>query len=197
MGRRTPHIPAGLTKSPAFWIILVIGITIYFFTKKAETKHENDTIGETSINISSIKEIAEWEFLTVQCEEFIDTTVKRMIADDRFARIYTGTIRLGMDMKKARKNWIVCRHDTAHIYLPKVEILDKDFIDEAQSRTFYESGKMSATIKNRMYSKAKREMKRRALTKQNIKTAEENAEAQFRYIFSNLGYKVIKIEMKR
>ena len=195
---RTSQIPVSWAKSPIFWVILVIGLVVLYFIKKAEVKDQNEgKIRETAIDITSIKTIAEWEFLTIQTEEFIDTTIVRTLSNDQFARIYRGTIRLGMDMQKARKNWIVCKHDTAYIYLPAVEILDKEFIDEANTRTFYESGRMTATLKNKMYSKAKRTMKARAFTKQNIKMAEDNAKQQFKTMFNALGFKVVKVEIKK
>ncbi|MBP5454958.1 MAG: DUF4230 domain-containing protein [Paludibacteraceae bacterium] len=184
-------IPKAIIMSPIFWILLVIGFALLYFTKNFEITKSNK-IEETSIDITAIKDISEWEFLTIQREEFIDTTLR----SKQLACIYTGTIRLGLNMKHAKKKWAVCSHDTARLELPAIEILDNNFIDEASTRTFYSKGNISASLKEGMYREAKRQMKAKALTSENIRTAETNAKDQFSRIFKNLGFNVVLIQME-
>lgn len=177
--------------SPIFWILLVVGFGILYFTNNLEIQKKTK-IEETAIDITSVKEISEWEFLTIQREEFLQSSNSRA----KLACIYTGTIRLGLNMKHAKKNWAKCSNDTARLELPAIEILDRDFIDEANTRTFHSEGKVSATMKETMYRDAKRQMKEKALTPENIKAAETNAKEQFTHLFKSLGFKHIEIQME-
>ena len=56
-------------------------------------------IDVTPTQIVSIKAIGEWEFLSVSAEELVDTVRKGLFSNDELARIYFGTLRLGIDMR--------------------------------------------------------------------------------------------------
>lgn len=174
-------------------ILLAIGWFAYNYFSGEKAVESKEQI-EMSTEITSIKEIAEWEFLTVEVEEFEDTVIPRMIiTDDQFVRIYKGTARLGVDMKEADSNWVACSGDTATLLLPQIKILDENIIDDMQTRTFYESGKMTPAIKEALYEKAKRDMRKRALSDENVAAAKENAKAQFSYMFHSMGYSTVNI----
>ena len=51
----------------------------------------------TPQQIESIRAIGQWEFLAISNEELVDTTRKGIFTDDHLARIYYGTVRLGID----------------------------------------------------------------------------------------------------
>ena len=156
----------------------------------------DDTIGDTPTQIQSIKAIGEWEFLSISNEELVDTVRKGLLKDDQLVRIYYGTLRLGINMHQAKPHWLTAQGDTVTAILPKVGLLDKDFIDEARTKSFYESGRWTPQDREALYRKAYRQMLRRCLTKANLQTAQENAEAQFGKMLRSLGYKeaVIRFE---
>ena len=156
----------------------------------------DDTIGDTPTQIQSIKAIGEWEFLSISNEELVDTVRKGLLKDDQLVRIYYGTLRLGINMHQARPHWLTVQGDTVTAILPKVGLLDKDFIDEARTKSFYESGRWTPQDREVLYRKAYRQMLRRCLTKANLQTAQDNAEAQFGKMLRSLGYKeaVIRFE---
>lgn len=156
----------------------------------------DDTIGDTPTQIQSIKAIGEWEFLSISNEELVDTVRKGLLKDDQLVRIYYGTLRLGINMHQARPHWLTAQGDTVTAILPKVGLLDKDFIDEARTKSFYESGRWTPQDREALYRKAYRQMLRRCLTKANLQTAQDNAEAQFGKMLRSLGYKeaVIRFE---
>ena len=156
----------------------------------------DDTIGDTPTQIQSIKAIGEWEFLSISNEELVDTVRKGLLKDDQLVRIYYGTLRLGINMHQARPHWLTVQGDTVTAILPKVGLLDKDFIDEARTKSFYESGRWTPQDREVLYCKAYRQMLRRCLTKANLQTAQDNAEAQFGKMLRSLGYKeaVIRFE---
>lgn len=158
----------------------------------------DDKINETPTQIESIRNIGEWEFLSISNEELIDTVRKGLFSDDHLVRIYYGTLRLGVDMHKASPRWIKISGDTITAKLPKVGLLGNNFIDEARTKSFYESGTWKAKDREALYKKAHRQMLKRCMTKANLKAAQENAEAQFRQMFMALGYKhvIIKFEKK-
>lgn len=177
-------------------LLLVVGVGLaLFFFLRGRSEEEQQSQVEMAVEITSVKEIAEWEFLTVEMEEFEDTVIPRMIiSDDQFARIYKGTARLGVDMKEAASDWLITSHDTVWIKLPDIRILDEDIIDDTQTRTFYENGKITPAIKSALYERAKRDMRLRALSKENLSAASENAKAQFTYMFRSMGFKTVLFE---
>ena len=156
----------------------------------------DEQINVTPEQIESIKAIGEWEFLAIADEELVDTVRKGIFSDDHLVRIYYGTVRLGINMHQAKPHWLTAQGDTVTAILPKVGLLDKDFIDEARTKSFYESGRWTPQDREALYRKAYRQMLRRCLTKANLQTAQENAEAQFGKMLRSLGYKeaVIRFE---
>ena len=118
---------------------------------------------------------------------------KALLGDKQLAQIYTGTVRLGIDMKKAPDDWFTAKGDTAVLYLPTVELLDKNFIDEAQTKAFYEKGTWRAEDKSKLYAIAYRKMMARCLTVDNLRAARQQATAQFSQIFFAFGYKYVII----
>ena len=154
----------------------------------------DDKIDSTPTQIESIRSIGEWEFLSISNEELVDTVRKGLLSDDHLVRIYYGTLRLGVNMKQAGPRWINVSGDTLTATLPKVGLLDKNFIDEARTKSFYESGTWKAKDREALYMKAYRQMLRRCLTPANIKTAQDNAEAQFKKMFLAMGYSHVIIK---
>jgi hypothetical protein len=154
----------------------------------------DNRIGITPEQIQSIKAIGEWEFLSIADEEMVDTMRKGLFSDDHLVRIYYGTLRLGINLNQARPDWLETHGDTIVATLPKIALIDNDFIDEARTKPFYESGRWTAADREAMYRQAHRKMKLHSLTPANIKSAENNAELQFRRMFSAMGYNTVIIK---
>ena len=167
-------------------ILAVVLLLAGFFWVRDLTKDDHFTLGsDTQINVTptqimSIKAIGEWEFLAVNAEELVDTVRKGFFSDDELVRIYYGTLRLGIDMSQLEPEWIEAGGDSVMLMLPKVGLLDTDFIDEARTKPFFESGRWSAEAKEAMYKKAYRQMKAHCLTKENLQAAQANGEEQMR-----------------
>jgi len=183
-------------------VILVVVIVLFFWVKSAMKDNyislsSSEAIEPTPTQIQSIKDIGEWEFLSVSAEEMVDTVRKGFISDDELVRIYYGTLRLGIDMQKMEPGWIVTKGDSLEMTLPKVRLLDKDFIDEAKTKSFYESGKWSPKDRETLYQKAYRQMIQHCLTKENLEAAQSNGEAQMRNMMQQLGYKNITIRIEK
>lgn len=150
----------------------------------------------TPTQIQSIKAIGEWEFLSVSAEELVDTVRKGLITNDELARIYYGTLRIGIDMHEVKPGWVETKGDSVAMTLPAIGLLDEDFIDEARTRPFYESGKWKATDREALYWKAHRMMKRHCLTKENLQAAEANGREQFESMLRSMGYSNVKISFR-
>ena len=153
----------------------------------------NEDINITPEQITSIKAIGEWGFLAVASEELVDTVRKGILSDDHLARIYYGTVRLGINMHQVEPRWIVATGDSITVTLPQPGLLDKDFIDEARTKSFYESGKWSHQDREKLYQKAYRQMLSHSLTKENLDNARENGEAQFRRMMKTMGFEHVGI----
>lgn len=156
----------------------------------------NGQIGLTPTQIQSVKDIGEWEFLAINNEELVDTVRKGLFKDDQLVRIYYGTLRLGIDLSKAADGWIRSQGDSVVVTLPKVELLSHDFIDEARTKAFYESGKWSAADREALYRKAQRQMLAHCLTPQNLRSAQVNAEMQFRKMLKTMGFNHVSIQFE-
>ena len=153
----------------------------------------DDKIDITPEQIRSVAAIGEWEFLSVSDEEFVDTVRKGFISEDKLARIYVGTLRLGVDMHRVKPGWLSVKHDTLKAVLPNIQLLDHRFIDEANTRSFFESGSWSAADRESLYQRAYNQMIARCMTPENLKTAEQNARVQFEKLFVSMGYRQINI----
>ena len=87
-------------------VCAVIYFTIRTVTATGADIEVDQRIGITPTQIASIKQIGQWEFLSVSDEEMVDTTRNRFFADDELVRIYYGTLRLGIDMNEVKNQWI-------------------------------------------------------------------------------------------
>ena len=183
-------------------ITVIILLLAGFFWLRDLTKDDHISLGSdtqidvTPTQIMSIKAIGEWEFLAVNAEELVDTVRKGFFSDDELVRIYYGTLRLGIDMSQLEPEWIEASGDSVMLMLPKVGLLDTDFIDEARTKPFFESGKWKPEDKEAMYKKAYNQMKAHCLTKENLQAAEANGEEQMRNMMRSMGFKNIKITWK-
>lgn len=153
----------------------------------------DDRIDITPEQIESIRAIGEWEFLSVSDEEMVDTVRRGFFSDDRLARIYYGTMRLGIDMRELTSDRITVSGDTVTILMPPIRLLDDNFIDEARTRAFHESGRWSADDREAMYRRAAARMKQKGLTQENIRSAETNADVQLRDMMKAMGFATVVV----
>ncbi|MBP3787032.1 MAG: DUF4230 domain-containing protein [Prevotella sp.] len=154
----------------------------------------DEQINVTPEQIESIKAIGEWEFLAIADEELVDTVRKGIFSDDHLVRIYYGTVRLGINMHHVEPGWIKASGDSIEVTLPKIGLLDRDFIDEARTKSFHESGRWKPEAREALYKKAYQKMLRHCVTPENIRSAQQNGDAQFRHMMKTMGYEHIKIQ---
>lgn len=181
-------------------IIVVVLLAVWIYRSLGDARLEmgaDDSIGLTPTQIESIKAVGEWEFLSISTEELVDTTRKRLFSDDHLVRIYYGTLRLGVNMKQVEPDWIKQRNDTLFLTLPEVGLLDKDFIDEARTKSFFESGTWKAEDREALYKQAYWKMRAHCLTPTNLSTAEDNARESFRKLLRSMGYQKVDIRFKQ
>jgi hypothetical protein len=156
----------------------------------------DEGINITPQQITSIKAIGEWEFLSIANEELVDTVRKGLFSDDHLARIYYGTVRLGINLHQVEPGWIESKGDSLVVTLPAVGLLDRDFIDEARTKSFFESGQWSHQDRDALYRKAYRQMLEHSLTKENINSARENGKEQFRRMMKAIGFDRVHVRFK-
>lgn len=176
-------------------LLLVVVILVLWWLLFAEKDNHialevDDGIDVTPQQIESIRAIGQWEFLSITTEELVDTVRKGFISDDHLARIYYGTLRLGIDMSRVQ---LEARGDTVVATLPRVTLLDSNFIDEARTKAFFESGNWNPAAREALYRKARRQMLKHSLTRENLATARQNADAQLRQLLRSMGYNNITI----
>ncbi len=181
----------------ALALLLILGIVIWTVRSIKSTSVTISTDNQIDITperITSIKSIGEWEFLSISNEELVDTVRKGFISDDHLVRIYYGTIRLGINLHQLEPGWFTkASNDSLIITLPPIGLLDRDFIDEAQTKSFYETGKWSHQDREALYRKAYRQMLNHSLTPENLRQAQENGETLFLRMMKSMGYKHVSI----
>jgi len=184
------------------WLLLAVALVLlvgWQLLKVAPLQlglEESNRIDLTPEQIKSIRDIGQWEFLAVTDEELVDTTRRGFFSDDHLARIYYGTLRLGVDLSQTDENWISTDVDTVRIVLPPITLLDEHFIDEARTRAFHESGRWSAEDREAMYRRAQQLMKAHALTPQNLRSAQDNADAQVCKLLHAMGFAHVSVEFR-
>ncbi len=171
-------------------VIAVVAAGCWFGYKSrndfVEVGVSDTSIGDTPSLVESMREIGQWEFLALNDEELVDTVRKGFFSDDELVRIYYGTLRIGLDFSLCDDDWICTEGDSVVLQLPPVKLLDEDFLDEARSRSFHESGKWSSADRQALADRARRKMRERCLTKQNLQLAQKNAEQQVRTLVNML-----------
>jgi len=179
-------------------VIVIIALVwlVRSLSRSEVTVAVSEEIDITPEQITSIKALGEWEFLAIANEELVDTVRKNILKDDHLVRIYYGTVRLGVNMHQVSPGWIRTAGDSIEVVLPKIGLLDRDFIDEARSKSFFESGKWSPKDRDALYRKAYKKMLHRSLTKENINKAQQNGEAQFRQMMRSMGYEHVSIRFE-
>lgn len=175
--------------------ILLVVVWLWHTTKDDSLSvFSSDKIDSTPTMVEQIKEIGEWEFLAISDEELVDTIRKGFFSDDELVRIYYGTVRLGINFKDCTEKWIDDSSDTVRVMLPKVTLLDENFIDEARTKSFFETGKWSNEDRKAMYKRAKQMMLKRCVTKENLQVATENAHEQVTKMLQQMTEKPVRIE---
>ena len=157
----------------------------------------DDAIDVTPTQIQSIKAIGEWEFLSVSLEELTDTVRKGFFSDDELSRIYYGTLRLGINMHQVEPGWLEADGDSVSLTLPRVALLDRDFIDEARTKPFFESGSWKPEDREALYRQAHENMLQHGLTKENLAAAEANAREQITNLMRAMGFRKVAIIFKK
>lgn len=180
-------------------LAVVIGGALYWLNKDNTVEvaaEEKTTLSPTLVE--SIEAIGQWEFLAINDEELVDTMRRGFFGDDQLVRIYYGTLRLGIDMKDVKEEWMKVdeEKDSITCTLPPIRLLDNNFIDEARTKSFFEEGKWTGADRQAMYDRAYAMMKKRCITPVNIQTAQRNANQQFREMLKAMGFNNVKIEFE-
>ena len=185
--------------------IILLGISLVIvavFWLRSCTKGDHieigadDTIDASPTQIQSIKAIGEWEFLSISLEELTDTVRKGFFSDDELSRIYYGTLRLGINMHQVEPGWLTAEGDSVSLSLPQVALLDRDFIDEARTKPFFETGTWKPEDREALYRQAHNRMLQHGLTKENLVAAEDNAREQITSLMKAMGFKKVTIIFK-
>lgn len=176
-------------------VVVCLAVWIGWGMSDAEIHIGSDnTINVTPERIAEIRQLGQWEFLTVVDEVVVDTIrYRRIVSDDRLTCIFRGTVRLGINLDHAPADWVTNRNDTIEVRLPAPSVLDDRFIDEAGTDVFYQSGNWSAYVREHMYSQAAAEMKDFAMSPQNIQTVKDAATARFTSLFKSMGAKDVTV----
>lgn len=177
----------------------VVGLAMYVSWLMKDNQvsiGHTDHIGITSVQVDKIKSIGQWEFLSIADEELVDTVRHGFFGDTELARIYYGTLRLGIDMRQVKEGWIQMDHDTVVVTLPAIQLLDDKFLDEARTKTFYEDGKWTENDKEALRHRACEAMKRRCLTADNVSHAQQNAKKQFESLLKAMDFPFVKVRFQ-
>jgi hypothetical protein len=176
------------------FVVMVITLTVKGTTNEVALTPDNKKIEVTPIQITSVKEIGQWEFLSVSDEELVDSVESRIFGQPKkIVRIYYGTLRLGVDLSQLQDDDVVLRGDTVDVTLPAISLLDNDFIDEAKTKSFYETGTWPQSTRAALFQKAKKQMLARCMTRENIHIAQYNAVEEITRVFKAMGFEYVDV----
>ena len=176
------------------FVVMVTTLTVKGTTNAVELAPDNKKIEVTPIQITSVKEIGQWEFLSVSDEELVDSMESRIFGQPKkIVRIYYGTLRLGVDLSKLQDDDVVLRGDTVDVTLPAISLLDNDFIDEAKTKSFYETGTWPQSTRAALFQKAKKQMLARCMTRENVHIAQYNAVEEITRVFKAMGFEYVDV----
>ena len=176
------------------FVVMVLTLTVKGTTNEVELAPDNKKIEVTPIQITSVKEIGQWEFLSVSDEELVDSMESRIFGQPKkIVRIYYGTLRLGVDLSKLQDDDVVLRGDTVDVTLPAISLLDNDFIDEAKTKSFYETGTWPQSTRAALFQKAKKQMLSRCMTRENVHIAQYNAVEEITRVFKAMGFEYVDV----
>lgn len=180
-------------------VVVIVAVAYIIYSVKDSNIEVTDstTVEITPSQIESIRAIGEWEFLTVNDEELVDTIDKGFFRDKELIRIYYGTLRFGIDLRRTAPQWIEVKNSVVNVLLPKIILLDRDFIDETRTKPFFESGTWTSTDREMLYKKAYRQMYDRCYTLSNIRTAEDNAKREFTRLLNSMGFKNVIVSFEQ
>lgn len=176
------------------FVVMVVTLTVKGTDNEVELAPDNRKIEVTPLQVKSVKEIGQWEFLSVSDEELVDSMETRIFGQPKkIVRIYYGTLRLGVDLAQLTDDDVVLRGDTVDVTLPAVQLLDDDFIDEAKTKSFYESGTWPQSVRAALFQKAKKQMLERCMTRENIHIAQYNAVEEVSRVFKVMGFEYVDV----
>ena len=176
-------------------VIILAAVAVYKVTQTSVGVDVDNKIELTPTQITSMEAIGEWEFLSISDEEMVDTLRRGFFSDDELVRIYYGTLRLGINMHKVTPGWIEQRGDSIIVNLPPIELLETDFIDEARTQSFFQSGSWSEKDLAALYKRAYYNMRKRCMTPENMKSAEDNAVTQFYKLLRAMGFQNVSVRI--
>ena len=153
----TPRLLAILL-APLAIIAIVGGVIWYLNSSNSVGLSTDDHIDITPTQIQEIQNIGQWEFLSINDEELIDTVSRGFFSDSELVRIYYGTVRLGIDLRQAGPQWLHVEGDSIIATLPPITLLERNFIDEARTRSFFEKGTWTDGDREQLYKRAYRKM---------------------------------------
>ena len=176
------------------FVVMVLTLTVKGTTNEVELAPDNKKIEVTPLQVKSVKEIGQWEFLSVSDEELVDSMESRIFGQPKkIVRIYYGTLRLGVDLAQLQDDDVVLRGDTVDVTLPAISLLDNDFIDEAKTKPFYETGTWPQSTRAALFQKAKKQMLARCMTRENIHIAQYNAVEEITRVFKAMGFEYVDV----
>lgn len=146
-------------------------------------KHEY-TVEPTLTVLRGIDNTTRWVFLTTEDEE----VVVRDHTFGRVAKIYPATYELGIDVtgRKWYEVEVVDSQRHVSITLPPVRILNSGGLDESRVRDVYGKSTNGDELVG-MRREADKAMRRRAMSKDNVRQARANATRHFRQLFTSLN----------
>lgn len=179
-------------------LIALVSMVVVLATKGTVNRlsigPDNTGISIAFTQLKSVRDIGQWEFLTITDEELVDSTSGRLLGSDKqITRIYYGTLRLGIDMTQLSDDAIRLHGDTLDVKLPPVRLLDEEFIDETRTRSFYEVGIWDHSARKALYEKAMRQMRSRCLTEDNLNAAQARAVEEVTHLFESMGYAYVDV----
>lgn len=180
---------------------LIFGLVYWLRGASPRLSFTSTNVSATEMRIDKIREIGEWEFLSISAEEIVDSTFvtprRWPLPDEKryLARIYRGTLRLGLNLREdVPEGWVRVLGDSIIVTLPPMRLLDERFVDEAQTRPLIEDGKFTDAERKALTERARLQMHQRNLTAENLERCRQQAIQRMTDLLHSLGYRRVSVQ---
>lgn len=179
--------------------LIAAGLYVYSWLSGVPAFHffeSKDKMEPTATQLTSIQNLHQWVFLTIEGEEVV--VLERGFLSENVCKVFRGSYDLGINLNDSSTEWFTITESdgkkTAHLTLPPITLLDGGIRDTEVYNVY---GSANSKEKWKMKQDAATQLKYRALSPNNIRQAEKNAERHFKSLFRALGCDEVTIEWEK
>lgn len=181
--------------------LAVIFLLAFAGVKTGTFGHKEAKLQKVSLTqmVGDVFKEEKFEVFTIQDQLLGQLYREAAISPDYYIRKYTSKICYGFDAKEMSENDIRFENDTLFVKIPKIKLLDEQFLNESAQHTLFEKPTNWDTKHQSLVVSLRNLVQAQAIRKSEIKGYYENAveaaKTEMTTIFQSFGYENVTIEI--